>query len=33
MDPVRQYQERFWSLWTDLKKILGFNDTKKDNNS
>ena len=22
MDPVRQYQERFWTLWTDLKKIL-----------
>lgn len=22
MDPVRQYQERFWSLWTVLKKIF-----------
>ena len=29
MDPVRQYRERFWTLWILLKKILRFNDTKK----
>jgi len=22
MDPVKLYRERFWSLWTDLKKIF-----------
>ena len=29
MDPVKQYRERFWTLWIFLKKFLGFNDTKK----
>jgi metal-dependent HD superfamily phosphatase/phosphodiesterase len=25
MDPVRQYRERFWSLWTVLKKFFTAN--------
>ena len=29
MDPVRQYRERYRTLWTVLEKILRFNDTKK----
>ena len=33
MDPVRQYQERFWTLWTDLKKILGLMNPKNRNSS
>jgi hypothetical protein len=32
-DYVELYRERFWTLWTVLKKILGFNDTEKNNHS
>jgi len=24
MDPVKEYQERYWTLWTVLKKIYKF---------